>query len=78
MKRRLTLAMTTGALVAAMVPGTASAAAPVGGCPTGAWWRIVQPIHLPQPADHNGDGLLCRLDLPNGSFTFHDNVVRER
>jgi hypothetical protein len=27
--------------------------------------------------DHNGDSLLCRLDLQNGSFTFHDNVVRE-
>ena len=76
MRRPLTLAMTTGALVAAMMPGSASAAAPVGGCPTGDW-RIVLPIHQPQAMDHNGDTLLCRLDLNNGSFTFHDNVVPE-
>jgi hypothetical protein len=76
MKRRLTLALAAGALVAAMVPATASAGAPVGGCPTGAWWRIILPIHQPQAADQNGDQLLCRLDLPSGSFTFHDNVVR--
>ena len=76
MKRRLTLSLATGALVAAMVPGAASAAPPVGGCPTGAWWRLVQPIHVPHPADHNGDGWLCRLDLPDGGFTGHDNVVR--
>jgi hypothetical protein len=79
MKRRLTHALAAGALVAAMVPGAASAGPPIGGCPTGAWWRLILPVHQPQPADHNGDGWLCRLDLGGGfGFTFFDNVVRER
>ena len=76
MSRLLTLALAAGALVAATVPGIASAGGPIGGCPTGEW-RIVLPIHQPQAMDHNRDSLLCRLDLRNGSFTFHDNVVRE-
>jgi len=78
-KRRLTLALAAGALVAAMVPATASAGAPVGGCPTGdgADWFLVLPIHQPQAADKNGDQWLCRRDLNPGFFTFHDNVVRE-
>jgi hypothetical protein len=52
------------------------AAAPVGGCPTEARWRLIQRIHNPNPADLNGDGWLCRLDLPSGGLTGHDNVVR--
>ena len=85
MKRRLTLALATGALVVAMMPGAASAGAPAGGCPTGdgADWYLIQPQH-PSPADQNGDGLLCRRDLSSGlggpflgGFTFRDNVVRD-
>jgi hypothetical protein len=60
-----------------MLPSAASAGAPVGGCPTGAAWYLVLPIHQPQAADKNGDRYLCRLDLAPGFFTFHDNVVRE-
>ena len=85
MKRRVTLALAAGALVAVTVPGAASAEPPIGGCPTGAWWTRILPIHQPQPMDHNGDGWLCRLDLPSGrggvlggGFTFFDNVVPER
>jgi hypothetical protein len=37
---------------------------------------MILPIHQPQAADHNGDGWLCRMDLRDGSFTFHDNTVR--
>ena len=77
MKRRLTLTLAAAALTAALVPASASAGAPVGGCPAGAWWRLILPVHQPQAADHNGDTFLCRLDLPNGSFTFRDNTVRE-
>ena len=79
MTRRLTLALAAGALVAAIVPGPVSAGAPVGGCPTGdgADWFLILPQHQPQAADKNGDGWLCRRDLNNGFFTFHDNVVRE-
>ena len=78
MQRRLILTLATGALMAALVPVAASAGGPIGGCPEGAWWRPILPVHQPQAADHNGDGWLCRLDLPNGTFTFHDNVVQER
>jgi hypothetical protein len=83
MRRRLVLALASGALAAAMVPAAALAGAPVGGCPTGADWHLIYPIHQPQAADQNGDGWLCRLDLPSGQggvfglgFTFFDNVVQ--
>jgi hypothetical protein len=83
MKRRLVLALAAGALAAAMLPAAASAGAPIGGCPTGAEWQLIYPIHQPQAADLNGDGWLCRLDLPSGQggvlaggFTFFDNVVQ--
>jgi len=82
MKRRLSLAFAAGALLVATVPVGASAAAPIGGCPSGADWRLIYPIHQPQAQDHNGDGWLCRLDLSSGQggvlaggFTFFDNVV---
>ncbi len=82
MRRRLTLALAAGALVAAMVPGAASAAhgtgEPVGGCPPGGAWILVDPTHQPQPADHNGDGWLCRANFFVGpGFLGIDNVVGE-
>jgi hypothetical protein len=85
MKRRLILSVAAGALVAASVPAAASAGAAIGGCPTGADWQLVYPIHQPQAADKNGDGWLCRLLLNapapqggriGGDFTFFDNDVR--
>jgi hypothetical protein len=48
-------------------------------------WRLIYPIHQPQALDLNGDGWLCKLDLPsgiggslNGGFTFFDSVVKPR
>ena len=85
MKRRLILALSAGVLTASIVPGAVSAGAPIGGCPAGAEWQLVFPVHQPQAADKNGDGWLCRLDLKSGmggvlglGFTFFDNVVQER
>ena len=85
MKRRLILALSAGVLTASIVPGAVSAGAPIGGCPAGAEWQLVLPVHQPQAADKNGDGWLCRLDLNSGmggvlglGFTFFDNVVQER
>jgi hypothetical protein len=84
MKRRFALALAAGALVTAIVPGAVSAGDPIGGCPSGwgADWSLILPIHQPQAADHNGDGWLCRRDLPSdnggpfgGGFTFRDNVL---
>lgn len=82
MRRRFALALAAGALVAATLPGVAAAGDPVGGCPPGADWVLVLPIHQPQAMDHNGDGWLCRLNLPSGrggvlagGFTFFDDVV---
>jgi hypothetical protein len=76
-KRRLTLALATGALLVAMVPGTASAGPPVGGCPTGGHWELVLPRHQPQEADKNGDGWLCRADFFAGpGLLAIDNVVQ--
>lgn len=83
MKRRLVLSLAAGALAAAILPAAASASAPIGGCPTGAEWQLILPLHQPQAADKNGDGYLCRLDLNSGlggvfglGFTFFDNVVK--
>jgi hypothetical protein len=83
MKRRLILSLAASALAATMLPAAASAGAPIGGCPTGAEWQLIYPIHQPQAADMNGDGWLCRLDLNAGQggpfglgFTFFDNVVQ--
>jgi hypothetical protein len=79
MKRRLTLVLAAGALVAAMVPGTASAGAPIGGCPSGGQWQLILPQHQPQPEDRNGDGWLCRADFFVGpGFLAIDNVVADR
>jgi hypothetical protein len=76
MKRRLTLALVAGALVAALVPGAASAGDPIGGCPTGGEWELVYPQHQPQAADQNGDGWLCRAGFFVGpGLLAIDNVV---
>ena len=67
MIRRLTLALTAGALVAATVPGIASAGGPIGGCPAGEW-RIVYdedftPIFFAGGRKHSqellGEGIWC-------------------
>lgn len=76
MHRKLSAAAAAAMLATMVFAGSVTAGPPVGGCPPGAWWRLIQPIHNPNPADLNGDGWLCRLDLPNGGFTGHDNVVR--
>jgi hypothetical protein len=75
-RKIMSVAAASVLLSTVMVSGTVAAGPPIGGCPTGSWWRLILPIHQPQAADHNGDAWLCRLDLPSGSFTFHDNVVR--
>jgi hypothetical protein len=82
MRRRLIGFLASAALAAFMVPATVAAGAPIGGCPTGADWQIVLPIHQPQLADKNGDGYLCRLFINGelggrlgGGFTFRDNNV---
>jgi hypothetical protein len=75
--RQMIIRASAAALLASLVwAGGLAAGAPVGGCPSGASWRMILPIHQPQAADHNGDGWLCRMDLRDGSFTFHDNTVR--
>ena len=77
MRRIGTLAAASALLLTVLSAGGAAAGDPVAGCPTGAPWRLILPVHQPQAADHNGDEWLCRLDLPNGKgFTFHDNTVR--
>jgi hypothetical protein len=79
MKRRLTLALAAGALVAGMVPGATSAGAPIGGCPTGGEWQLVFPLHQPRAEDKNGDGWLCRAGFFVGpGLLAIDNVVAER
>ncbi len=86
MRKLALLVMVLGMLlVLAASPGAASAGPPIGGCPTGSSWRLIFPQHQPQAADLNGDGWLCRMDLPSGTggpfglgFTFFDNVVPER
>ena len=76
MTGRVGSALAAGALLATVIPGSAAAGPPVGGCPAGGGWYLILPIHQPQAADHNGDAWLCRLDLRSGGFTFFDNVVR--
>jgi hypothetical protein len=91
-KKRIGLALGAGALLASLSAGGAWASPqgpppgasgpPVGGCPTGAGWGLVQPTpgHLSAEYDFNGDGWVCRYWLPalDGSsiITFMDNVVR--
>lgn len=69
------------ALMTLLVFGQAASAAhgagdPIGGCPRGGAWVLVDPIHQPQAADHNGDGWLCRANFFVGpGFLGIDNVV---
>ena len=77
MRQMIRRVMGAAVLSSLVLAGNVAAGAPSGDCPAGDW-RLILPIHQPQAADHNGDGWLCRLDLRNGTFTFHDNVVRER
>ncbi len=94
MRKRLGVALIAGVLMTLLMPGVASAGPPngppagaagppIGGCPTGAGWGLVQPSgpdHLSAAYDFNGDGSVCRFWLPafDGStlITFMDNVVR--
>ncbi|MEX1343971.1 MAG: hypothetical protein AB1Z63_04795 [Candidatus Limnocylindrales bacterium] len=73
MKKRLMAGLVAGGLMAAMVPGVASASFPgdpVGGCPTGDGWSLV-PIAFVIPdwdngnyKDQNGDGWICFKSNP--------------
>jgi hypothetical protein len=80
MKKRLLIALTAGALVAAMVPGVASAdyAKPEGQGPTDAWLLgQPQPGHVGLAFDHNDDTWVCLRVVPGGAV-FMDNAVRLR
>lgn len=61
--------------------GAASAAVPVGGCPSDRWELRASPTHSTgSPAvDLNEDGLSCWMEAPEGGgiFTVQDNVVRQ-
>jgi hypothetical protein len=82
MSKRLTLALSTAALVATMLPGAASAAPPAharehlpeGGCPSG--WLAGQPQHGGQVVDWNGDTWACMLLVPGGGFVLIDNLIQ--
>jgi hypothetical protein len=60
--------------------GPASAGPPVGGCPSGDSWFVVDIIStIPgfdrgNFHDQNGDGLLCAHSHTNGSWTLKDNT----
>ena len=81
--KRLMVGLATGVLLAAMLPGVASAADPVGGCPTGegAGWTLV-PAYFATPAvdngnfaDQNGDGYLCgKYNKGKWTSTWKDNT----
>lgn len=76
MRKRVSLAAATALLSTLAIAGAVSAGPPAAGCPSGSTWELFRPIHQPQAADHNGDGLICRRVLDNGSLVWFDNVVR--
>ena len=79
MRRIVSLAAAAALLSSLVFAAAVAAGPPRGECPTGTSWELIEPRHQPQAADLNGDGQLCRLFIgPDGSFTFFDNVVRER
>ena len=74
----LATASVTGAVL--LGAGTASAAPPTGGCPSGDAWFVV-PIEATIPDfdrgnfhDQNGDGLLCARSHEDGSWSLKDNT----
>jgi hypothetical protein len=95
--RRLSIGVAAAGAVMAtlLLPGVASAerppygppegasGPPIGACPTGGGWGLVQPSgpeHLSAAFDFNGDGWVCGSWLPafDGStlFSLMDNVIR--
>ena len=76
MRRRVSLAAAAALLLTFAVAGVVSAEPPTAGCPSASTWELFRPIHQPQAADHNGDGLICRRILDNDFLVWFDNVVR--
>jgi hypothetical protein len=85
MRKRLSIALAAGALVAAMLPGVASATSQPGGCQRGFDQYPVGVLgnSADWPKyDKNDDGQICALRLvlaqsfPDGYYVFTDNVVR--
>lgn len=76
LRRKASFAVTAASVLSLPIAGGVAAGPPTAGCPTGAAWELFEPLH-PQALDHNGDGLICRLPVGD-SFTWFDNVVRER
>jgi hypothetical protein len=92
MKKRLTMALAAGALMAAMVPGVTSATPGIGGCSDGIPPVLMSSVDVTGkkvvgPRDLNGDGLICEWYLdpmgkspvePRGIMLFLDNVVKRK
>ena len=79
--RRIVLLLTVAALMSTLGVGSAYAAQPVGGCPTG--YQLVTVKYVlkgagleePDPSmDRNGDGYTClRIAAQGQRATWHDN-----
>jgi hypothetical protein len=83
MLRRLATATAAASFSGAILllgAGTAAAAPPTGGCPSGGDWSLV-PIEFTIPGfdkgnfhDQNGDGYVCQKSHKDGSWTLKDNT----
>lgn len=61
MRKRLTMALAAGALVAAIVPGVTSGAEPIGQCPSA--FALVEDARSEGGLrNRNGDGWVCFVD----------------
>lgn len=78
MRKRLTMALAAGAMMAAMVPGVASANDNRGCPPSNAGWRAFY-VYVGEFSDRNGDGTACFLfigDRPIATANI-DNSIPE-
>ena len=84
MKKRLMVGLMAGGLMAAMLPGVASANGPLGECPAGFVGPEVDGPNPPggggrddtvgAPADTNGDGYWCRKRILGVTIYTQNNV----
>lgn len=77
MRKIKAVATATAAISALAMATPVTADVPVGSCPSGGPWTLIRPMHQPQEADLNGDGLVCFVVLDPGILAV-DNAVRLR
>ena len=75
MRKRLTMAVLAGALMAAIAPGVALAGEPVGRCASAASGHLLVEFAPSPQVDRNGDGWTCYLKSASGVGMWVDNSI---